>query len=96
MIESEAQRFTIAAGRTIDGLAMTMSTVKTAHVEGEIIDSRGRPTGGVVLEMLATVAGTNTMSSNTVRPDSASCWRASRRATTCSAHSRRRSGTNRR
>jgi carboxypeptidase family protein len=67
--ESEAQRFTVAAGRTIGDLVMTMSALKTARVEGQVVDSRGRPAGGVMLEMLSTVSGNNTMSSSPVRPD---------------------------
>ena len=51
-VEAEAQRFTVAAGRTIGDLAMMMSPIKTARVEGGVVDADGRPLGNGYLEVL--------------------------------------------
>jgi protocatechuate 3,4-dioxygenase beta subunit len=68
-VQAEAQRSSVAATRTIGGLAMAMSPIKTARVEGVVVDAEGRPMGNAYLELLAQVGGNNTMSGVNVRPD---------------------------
>jgi hypothetical protein len=59
--EAEAQRFTVAAGQTISDLAMALSPIKTARVEGTVVDVDGRPMGNSYLEVLQSSANTNFM-----------------------------------
>jgi protocatechuate 3,4-dioxygenase beta subunit len=68
-VEAEAQRFTVGAGRTIGDLVMTIAPIRTARIEGSVVDAQGRPMTGVMLEMLATVGGSNAMSAMALRPD---------------------------
>jgi hypothetical protein len=67
--EDEAQRFTVAAGQTVSGLAMALSPIKTARVEGTVIDVDGRPMGNAFLEVLQSSANNNFMGGQPVRPD---------------------------
>jgi protocatechuate 3,4-dioxygenase beta subunit len=60
--QAEAQRFNVAAGRTIGDLVMTMPSIKTARVAGLVVDRDGQPVGNVTIEMLSTVGGSNAMS----------------------------------
>lgn len=46
-----AQRFTIAAGQTITDLAMALAPVKTARIEGTVVDSNGRPAANAMLTL---------------------------------------------
>ena len=66
--EAEAQRFTVAAGQTISDLAMALSPIKTARVEGTVVDVDGRPMGNTYLEVLQSGAF-NFMSRQMVEPD---------------------------
>ena len=68
-IETEAQRVTVAAGQTVSDLVMALSPVKTARVEGIVVDADGRPMGGVGLQVIQSSAGFNSMSGSSVRPD---------------------------
>jgi protocatechuate 3,4-dioxygenase beta subunit len=45
------QRLTIGAGQLIGDLAMTMSPIRTARVEGTVFDSKGQPMAGVMLSV---------------------------------------------
>jgi len=67
---AEAQRFTVAASQTISDLVMALSPIKTARVEGTVVDSRGRPIGNVLLNIIETLGngGYNSIGSS-VRPD---------------------------
>jgi protocatechuate 3,4-dioxygenase beta subunit len=67
--EAEAQRFTIAAGRTIGDLVMTMTPIRTARVEGTVVDADGRPLGNVFLQVLQQSSNNNFMTGQPVRPD---------------------------
>jgi carboxypeptidase family protein len=67
--EAEAQRFTIAAGQTVDGLVMALSPIKTARVEGMVVDVNGRPLGNTFLDLLQTGANRNFIGRQAVRPD---------------------------
>ena len=51
---AEAQRFTVRAGQTIGDLAMALSPIKTARLEGTIVDADGRPLGGAVINVSRT------------------------------------------
>jgi hypothetical protein len=68
-IEGEAQRFTVAAGQTIGDLAMALSPIKTARVEGTVVDVNGRPMGNTYLDVLQSSANNNFMSREMVQPD---------------------------
>lgn len=66
----DAQRITVAAGQTISDLAMMLSSIKTARIEGIVVDSGGRPVTGVSLTIGQTMAGGgNMMNGAGVRPD---------------------------
>jgi hypothetical protein len=67
--EAEAQRFTIAAGQTVSGLAMAMTPIKTARVDGIVVDVSGRPIGNTFLEVLQSSTHHNFMGRHWVRPD---------------------------
>jgi protocatechuate 3,4-dioxygenase beta subunit len=67
--EAEAQRFTVAAGQTIGDLAMALSPIKTARVEGTVVDVDGRPMGNGYLEVLQSSANSNFMGRELVQPD---------------------------
>jgi protocatechuate 3,4-dioxygenase beta subunit len=67
--EAEAQRFTIAAGQTISDLAMALSPIKTARVEGTVVDADGRPMGNTFLEVLQSGANYNFIGGQSVQPD---------------------------
>jgi hypothetical protein len=68
-IEAEAQRFTIAAGQTISGLTMALAPIKTARVEGTVVEADGRPVGNIFLEYLHTSANNNSIGRQAVQPD---------------------------
>jgi protocatechuate 3,4-dioxygenase beta subunit len=67
--EAEAQRFTVVAGQTISNLAMALSPIKTARVEGTVVDVDGRPMGNGFLEVLHEGANNNFMGRQPVQPD---------------------------
>ena len=67
--EAEAQRFTVAAGQTIGDLVMALSPIKTARVEGTVVDVDGRPMGNTYLDVLQSSANNNFMSRELVQPD---------------------------
>jgi hypothetical protein len=48
---------------------MTVPSIKSARVEGTIVDGQGQPVTGVMLEVLSTVGDANSMSAVTPRPD---------------------------
>lgn len=68
-----AQRFTIAAGQTITDLAMGLSPIKTARIEGIVVDSAGRPAPSAMLMLMqVTNGGGSTFATGApVRPDGA-------------------------
>jgi carboxypeptidase family protein len=68
-VEAEAQRFNVAADRIISGVVMTMTPIRTARVEGMVVDAQGHPAGNVAIAMLASVGGHNSMTTVTARPD---------------------------
>lgn len=68
-IEAEAQRFTVAAGQTIGDLAMALSPIKTARVEGTVVDVDGRPMGSTYLDVLQSSPNFNIMNRHLVQPD---------------------------
>lgn len=67
--EAEAQRFTVAAGQTTSDLAMALSPIKTARVEGTVVDVDGRPMGNTFLEVQQSISNNNFISGQSVRPD---------------------------
>jgi protocatechuate 3,4-dioxygenase beta subunit len=67
--EAEAQRFTVAAGRTIGDLTLALSPIRTARVEGTVVDADGRPMGNTFLEVLQSSANNNFMGGQMVGPD---------------------------
>jgi len=67
--DAEAQRFTVAAGQTVSDLAMALSPIKTARVEGTVVDVDGRPMGNSYLEVLQSSANSNFMGRELVQPD---------------------------
>src|SRR5439155_1324256 len=67
---ADAQRITIGAGQTVSDLVMAMSPIKTARVEGTLVDSRGRPMGGAILMIMQQTTGFDgVMNGQSVRPD---------------------------
>jgi protocatechuate 3,4-dioxygenase beta subunit len=66
-----AQRITIAAGQQLSDLAMTMSPIRTARVEGTVVDSNGQPMAGVMLSVMQLSSDGAPMfgNSNLTRPD---------------------------
>jgi hypothetical protein len=67
---ANAQRFTLAANQTISDLVMALSPIKTARVEGTVVDSGGRSMAGVNLMLTKTTEGSGFMSSgNSTQPD---------------------------
>jgi protocatechuate 3,4-dioxygenase beta subunit len=67
---AEAQRFTVAAGQTISDLVMALSPIKTARVDGTVVDSQGRPIGNVLLNIMEVAGyGGYNMVGSSVRPD---------------------------
>jgi carboxypeptidase family protein len=68
---ANAQRFTIAAGQTIADLAMALSPIKTARVEGTLVDSNGRQMSsvGVSLMQLSTNGAVVFGNGAPLRPD---------------------------
>jgi hypothetical protein len=68
-VEAEAQRFTVAAGQTVGDLAMALAPIKTARVEGTVVDVDGRPLGNSYLEVLQSSANVNIMNRQLVQPD---------------------------
>jgi len=68
--EAEAQRFTVAAGQTISDLAMALSPIKTARVEGTVVDVDGRPMGNTFLDVQQSSPNFNIMNrQQLVQPD---------------------------
>jgi hypothetical protein len=68
--EAEAQRVTVAAGQTIDDLAMALSPIKTVRVDGIVVDTDGRPMANAVVDALASIGGNNVIGGGQpVRPD---------------------------
>ncbi len=67
---AEAQRFTVGAGQTIGDLAMALSPIKTARLEGIVLDSHGQPMRNATL-MITHMEGTGSYTSfgGSVRPD---------------------------
>lgn len=55
-IVAEAQRFTVRAGQTIGDLVMALSPIKTARIEGSIVDADGKPLGGAIINVVKTEA----------------------------------------
>jgi protocatechuate 3,4-dioxygenase beta subunit len=70
---ASAQRMTIAAGQLISDLTMTMLPIKTARVEGTVVDSAGRPMAGAMLSamQLSSDGGPMFGTGSPVRPDGA-------------------------
>jgi hypothetical protein len=67
---ADAQRITIGAGQTVSDLVMAMSPIKTARVEGTVVNSRGLPMGGAILMIIQQTTGFDgAMSGQSVRPD---------------------------
>jgi protocatechuate 3,4-dioxygenase beta subunit len=66
-----AQRITVGAGQQISDLAMTMLPIKTARVEGTVVDSNGQPMAGVMLSVTQLSSDGVPMfgNSNLTRPD---------------------------
>jgi hypothetical protein len=68
--EAEAQRFTVVAGQTVGDLAMALSPIKTARIDGIVVDTDGRPMGNAFVDVLATIGGNNMIGGGQpVRPD---------------------------
>ena len=67
---ADAQRITVAAGQTISDVAMMLSAIKTARVEGSVVDSTGRPVTGASLMLgQTTPGGGSSWSGSSLRPD---------------------------
>jgi protocatechuate 3,4-dioxygenase beta subunit len=69
---SEAQRITVAAAQTVQGINLTLLPVRTAHISGTAFDSQGKPlVGGMVMAMerLGMGIGMSMRSPAQVRPD---------------------------
>ncbi|HXI31786.1 MAG TPA: carboxypeptidase-like regulatory domain-containing protein, partial [Vicinamibacterales bacterium] len=65
----QAQRFTLRAGQTVSDLAMALSPIATARVEGTIVDADGRPMTGTTLIVGKTSGNSGFFSGGPVRPD---------------------------
>lgn len=67
---SDALRITVGIGQTVSDLVMAMSPIRTARVEGTLVDSNGRPMGGAILMIMQEFNGNGVVSSGSaVRPD---------------------------
>jgi carboxypeptidase family protein len=65
----DAQRFTVRAGQTISDLTMALSPLRTARVEGTIVDVAGKPVTGAALSIGRSEGNGGVASSAAVRPD---------------------------
>ena len=66
-----AQRITIGAGQQISDVAMTMMPIRTARVEGTVVDSSGQPMAGLMLSAMqvSPESGPTFGAFSAVRPD---------------------------
>jgi protocatechuate 3,4-dioxygenase beta subunit len=67
---AEAQRLTVAAGQTINGINMTLLPVRTSRVSGTALDSDGKPMAGAMVMAVERYGfGMMARSPGQVRPD---------------------------
>jgi len=65
----EAQRFTVAAGQTVSDLAMAVGSIRTARVEGSIVDSQGRSVSNTMLTVSQSTGNGFSSVGTLLRPD---------------------------
>jgi protocatechuate 3,4-dioxygenase beta subunit len=67
---AEAQRMTIAAGQTLNGINMTLLPVRTSRITGKALDSEGKPmVGAMVMALERYGMGMMARGPGQVRPD---------------------------
>jgi carboxypeptidase family protein len=67
--EAEARRVTLREGADIDGIDIVMTRMRTFHLRGTVVNSRGLPSAGAGLGLHHSANGSGSTSSVTVAPD---------------------------